>query len=328
MITRRVRRVFEVLEKSRVDAAVTFSPADIFYFTGTFASGCAIFFRNGRAALFANSMYSEIFPKAKPLAELKKIKARRLVIEPQKISHKEAARLKMFGGVGRIVPVDNFFSKIRAVKERGEIEKISQAQRISREILKNLRIREGETEIEIFQKISGAIAKRSDGASFSPIVAFGRNSSRPHHIPTNRKFKRGDIALLDIGVKISGYCADLTRIKGLFNIRKPLIGAYKAVVEARNRALAEIKEGTRIGMADEIIREFLEKKGFGGNILHSSGHGVGIEIHEWPPISGGVREEFRAGMVFALEPGLYFRGIGGVRIEDVFMVESGGVRRL
>ncbi|MCD6412774.1 MAG: aminopeptidase P family protein [Elusimicrobia bacterium] len=323
MIARRCRRVFEFLEKQRVEAALTVSESDIFYFTGTRVSSCALLFQNGRTIVFANPMFEEIFPGAKPLRELAKIRTRSLVVEPQKISYEKLKWIESFDGIKKIVPAGNFFSRIRAIKDREEIGKIARAQEISKKILKNVRIEKGQTEELVLRKILTSIAKASEGVSFEPIVAFGKNTSRPHHTATLEKYRKGDIALIDMGVKFKGYCSDLTRIKGLFNIKNPLQSAYKAVMEARNHALGEIREGVRIGKADEVIREFLEKRGFGGNILHSSGHGIGIDVHEWPPISRGVKEQFRKGMVFALEPGIYFRGVGGVRIEDVFVIDGG-----
>ncbi|MCD6310888.1 MAG: M24 family metallopeptidase, partial [Elusimicrobia bacterium] len=186
---------------------------------------------------------------------------------------------------------------------------------------------------ELSSFISAEAHRLADGPSFEPIAAFGAGSAYPHRAPSDRKYSRGDTALIDMGVIYKNYHADLTRMSGLFNIKtlsgggkpRPYAGlgrAYAAVKKSRELVLPHIVPGAVIGSIAKMVKEHLAEQGFEKNTLHSAGHGIGLEVHEWPAISCGVKEKFEKGMVFTLEPGLYFKGIGGVRVEDVYVLED------
>ena len=178
----------------------------------------------------------------------------------------------------------------------------------------------GMREKEAASLLSARAFKKAGGEAFSPIVAFGRQTFYPHHVPGAARYRRGNTVLLDLGVKLNGYCADLTRIKGLFNIDSRLKKAYGAVEKARRLAIDLIKPGVRIGTVDRKIKDFFHREGYGGCVLHSLGHGIGLDVHEWPSITKSEKARFERGMVFTLEPGLYLRGIGGVRKEDIYVL--------
>jgi len=315
----RIRRLFVKLAENRILSAATVDSSDIFYFTGLRVSGCLLLFRKNRVILFVNSLFPLREKWIKPYSELKNHQLNKVAFEPGKISYAGVEKLEKDLKI-RLQPVEKLFSRIRAVKEKSEIEKITQAQAVAKRMVSRIKLKSGITEKDVFSEISKMTFDLADGPAYPPIVAFGKNASFPHHMAGKKKYRPSETVLIDAGVKLSGYCSDLTRMRGLFTIKNRLKKAFRAVEKAREIALGKIAPGVRIGSIDEAVRDFLAKEGFEKNILHSTGHGIGIDVHEWPPISKGVNERFEKGMVFTLEPGLYFEGLGGVRLEDVYVL--------
>ena len=169
--------------------------------------------------------------------------------------------------------------------------------------------------------------------SFDPIVAIGPNAAKPHARPTRRKLKKGDLLLLDAGVKYRRYCSDRTRtvraVKGFdfgtiqgFESRK-IQRAYDTVLKAHDLAIAKARSGMEARQIDALAREVIEKAGYGKYFVHSTGHGVGLDIHEMPYISARSRTRIEDGMVFTVEPGIYLPGEFGIRIEDTVVMRDG-----
>jgi len=169
--------------------------------------------------------------------------------------------------------------------------------------------------------------------SFDPIVAIGPNAAKPHAHPTGRKLRKGDLLLLDAGVKVERYCSDRTRtvravpgfefgtIQG-FTSRK-LQKAYDTVLKAHDRAIDRARSGMKAREVDALAREVIEKAGFGKYFVHSTGHGVGLDIHEMPYISARSKTRIKDGMVYTVEPGIYIPGEFGIRIEDTVVMQRG-----
>ncbi len=268
-----------------------------------------------------NSLFPLRAKWIKPYSELKKQPLGKVAFEPGKIPYEVVVKLRKDFKIP-LQPVENLFSRVRAVKEKQEIEKVARAQAVAKRMVSRIKLESGMTEKDVFSVISKAAFDVADGPAFPPVVAFGKNAFFPHHPAGKKKYSSGEAVLIDAGVKLGGYCSDLTRMRGLFTIKNRLKKAYRAVENARKIALGQIVPGVRIGSIDEAVRDFLAREGFEKNILHSTGHGIGIDVHEWPPISKDVKEKFEKGMVFTLEPGLYFEGLGGVRLEDVYVLEE------
>jgi Xaa-Pro aminopeptidase len=169
--------------------------------------------------------------------------------------------------------------------------------------------------------------------SFDPIVAIGPNAAKPHARPTDRKLKKGDLLLLDAGVKYRRYCSDRTRtvraVKGfdfgtLQGFRsKKMQKVYDTVLRAHDRAIDKARSGMRAREIDALAREVIEKAGFGPYFVHSTGHGVGLDIHEMPYIARRSKTRIEDGMVFTIEPGIYLPGEFGIRIEDTVVMDRG-----
>ncbi len=169
--------------------------------------------------------------------------------------------------------------------------------------------------------------------SFEPILAIAKNAAKPHALPTKAKLKKGDLVLLDAGVKYKRYCSDRTRTAYFdgaleFNYKqkfssKKIQKAYDTVLKAHDVAIAKARSGMKAKKIDALARDVIEKAGFGKYFVHSTGHGVGLDIHEMPYISSRSDTIIEDGMVFTIEPGIYIEGEFGIRIEDMVVMDSG-----
>ncbi|MEX2029289.1 MAG: M24 family metallopeptidase [Candidatus Paceibacterota bacterium] len=228
--------------------------------------------------------------------------------------------------------------EIRAVKNKKELANIIKAQRISERVLQYTVVKlkthvtagqAGITEIEIADFIKKSLAKHGAPVlPFEPIVAFGKNTANIHHEPNKTKLKKGDIIMLDFGCAVNHYCSDMTRtfFWGEPSARQKRV--YSAVLEAQNRAINKIKKGERRAkIIDKTARDFLAKK-FKNNFKHGLGHGVGTVIHEWPNFKPKSGDVLPIGCVMTIEPGIYIKGFGGVRIEDMVLITRNGCKNL
>jgi len=232
--------------------------------------------------------------------------------------------------------------EIRAVKSKKELANIIKAQRIAEKVLKDVlgklkshaKARQaGITEIEIANFIKKSFVKYGIFVlSFTPIVSFGKNTSNIHHQPSKNKLKKGDIIMLDFGCTVNHYCSDMTRTyfwgekDKKTSVKQKKI--YESVLKAQEIALNKIEKGERRAKAiDKVARNFLNKK-YKNKFSHGLGHGVGTVIHEWPNFKPTSEDIIPVGCVMTVEPGLYFKGFGGVRIEDMVLITKNGYKNL
>jgi Xaa-Pro aminopeptidase len=221
---------------------------------------------------------------------------------------------------------------IRAIKNSEEISNIKEAQAISEYVLLEAvkKLKTGVTEIEIAEFIISLYVKKGIKAlAFDPIVAFGKGSADIHHVPGKNKLKKGDIVMFDIGATFNGYCSDMSRTYFFGEPNDKQKKMYSAVLEAQEKVLDAIKKGERnCGKLDAVARKFLNKKFGKGSFPHGLGHGVGTVIHEWPSFRPESKDILLQGMVMTVEPGIYIKGIGGVRIEDMILIAKNGFENL
>lgn len=222
--------------------------------------------------------------------------------------------------------------EIRAIKTKKELDSIIKAQRISERVLSDVlnQLRIGITEIEIANFIKKTFIKyKAPILSFPPIVAFGKNTANIHHIPGKSKLKKGDFVMFDFGCTVNHYCSDMTRTYIYGHPSKRQEKVYEAVLKAQMIAIDKISKGEkRAGIIDKLARGFLNKKFSPKNFNHGLGHGVGTVIHEWPNFKPGSADILPVGCVMTVEPGLYFKGFGGVRIEDMVLISKNGCKNL
>ncbi len=190
------------------------------------------------------------------------------------------------------------------------------------------KIKVGVTEKEIAREIDKFIKNKNARLAFPTIVAFGKNGFEIHHKPANKKLTaKSQFVLFDFGAKVNGYCADMSRtvVSGKATNKQREI--YKTVLTAQEMAIAAIKPNCKAYGIDRIARDYIYKKGF-DPIPHSLGHGVGKKVHENPKMGPTSADILREGDIFTIEPGIYIKNFGGVRIEDVLILQKGGAKLL
>ncbi|HEX5473254.1 MAG TPA: Xaa-Pro peptidase family protein [Vicinamibacterales bacterium] len=234
-----------------------------------------------------------------------------------------------------LVPTERVVEALRVIKDADEIAALQEAgRRLSRIACRvHELVRPGRREQDIAWEID--VALRDAGFSrpaFDTIVASGPNSALPHARPTARALEAGDAVVLDFGGVYNGYCVDLTRTVQLGAPSTALRHLYEAVAAAQEAAIQAVRPGVRASAIDAAAREALASRGLGKAFGHGTGHGLGLEVHEEPRISHAVPglrdDEIAPGMVFTIEPGAYVPGLGGVRIEDDFLVTEDGCEPL
>ena len=229
----------------------------------------------------------------------------------------------------RLVPVDGLVESLRAIKEPAEIGLIARAAAITdaaMEYIENI-IDIGMTEKKIAWEIEKYIREKTDGAvPFDIIVASGPNSALPHAKPSSRPIQSGEPIIIDIGSRIGGYSSDLSRTIYLGNPDENFTKIYDTVLNAQMAAIGGIEEEMTGNEADKKSRMIIEQAGYGEAFGHSLGHGIGLAPHESPRLGPNSGDKLVSGMVFTIEPGIYFPDWGGVRIEDMAVMEGGKAR--
>jgi len=231
----------------------------------------------------------------------------------------------------RLVPVTGLVEEMREVKDTHEIRASETSARMISSVLDEVIpwLKPGLTEKEVARRIEDlAMEKGADRLAFPSIVASGPNSALPHAVPTGRKLRKGEPIILDVGVRLNGYCSDMTRTVFLGNPRAAFKDIYKTVREAQRRALEKIGVGVASDVPDAAAREFIRHAGFGDYFGHGLGHGVGLATHEGPRLAPRKPVTLKKGMIVTVEPGIYVPGKGGVRLEEMVVLEREGPRIL
>ena len=231
-----------------------------------------------------------------------------------------------------MVPVKDLVDKLRITKDTAEMADLQAAIDVLDDCFMHLakhELRVGRTEKEIALAVEQYLQSRGATTSFPSIVASGPNSSMPHAVPTDRPLQEGEPITIDIGAMVNGYCSDMTRTVCIGTPSEKLREIHALVLQAQETAEQNIKNGMTGKDADALARDYLAEMGYGESFTHGLGHGIGLEVHEPPSLSiRGSETKLEAGMVFSVEPGIYLPGWGGVRIEDLVVMEGESVRVL
>lgn len=231
--------------------------------------------------------------------------------------------------INSLQETEQVIEKQRMIKDEEEIEKISKACEITDACFKHLLsfIKVGKTEKEIANEIEKYfIENGADGVSFETIVASGTNSSKPHAIPTDKKIDVGDPITIDMGCKYKGYCSDMTRTIFMGYIPEDIKEIYNLVLKNQTQVEKELKDGANIKMISKIVENDFKLHGY--DLVHSLGHGVGLDIHEYPYINSKNDNSLKERMIITNEPGIYIPGKFGVRIEDTVLITKAGAMNL
>lgn len=218
-----------------------------------------------------------------------------------------------------------------AAKTPGEVERIRRAQQLTEQVFESVLgvIRTGVTEREIAAQIVYRHLKGgAESMSFEPIVASGPNGALPHARPTDREIQTGDLVVVDIGCYLEGYASDMTRTIAVGDPGSEARKVYETVLKAQYAALSVARGGISAAELDGAARNVITDAGYGEYFPHSLGHGVGLQVHEWPRVAQSVDYPLPVGAAITIEPGIYVPGKYGVRIEDIVVLQEDGCRNL
>lgn len=335
---------------ARCDALLITGIENIRYISGfTGSSGVLLITGNG-GIFFTDSRYTEqaskeVEAKVEVKVEVKEYRKRvpelaaaiieaglkRVGFEDSNLTCQAYRELeKELKGV-KLVPLKDKLGSLRSVKSKEELRLISRAANIAYKAFEKLvpSVRPGMREDDLSVELEYLIRKGgAEGLSFDVIVASGSRSALPHGRPSNKLIKKGDPVVIDFGARYRGYHSDETVTIFAGKVSERLAGIYQTVKDAHDRAIDAVRPGVRLIDIDRAAREFIDKAGYGKYFGHGTGHGVGLNVHEWPSISPNSKGVAEEGMVFTIEPGIYIPDIGGVRVEDMVVVTKDECRVL
>ncbi len=222
-------------------------------------------------------------------------------------------------------PCGTAINTVRETKDATEIEYIIKAQAATDGAFADICkfIKAGMSEIDIAVELEYRLAKNGGiGLAFDTIIASGTNSSKPHAHPTNKLIEMGDPVTMDFGARYHGYCSDMTRTVFVGEPTAEMSKIYNTVLQAQQNAISNAYTGMTGGELDALAREVIVANGYGEYFTHSTGHSLGIDIHESPRASKGVADKLSANMIVTVEPGIYVPNVGGVRIEDMILFQQ------
>jgi Xaa-Pro aminopeptidase len=344
-MNKRVERLREALVEKNLDGMFISQPDNRFYLSGFDGSAGYLLITQKENLLATDFRYLEQVKMQAPNYTLFRITGgvyewfpklsgdtgiKKLGFESGDITHamyrQLTEALMKAGSSIQLIPVEGLVESLRTVKDTDEIELIKKAVDITDRAFEYIdsTIRPGMTELEVawqlerFQRENG-----SESMPFEIIVASGPNSALPHAKPTEKKIKNGEPIVIDMGARVGHYCSDFTRTLCIGQPDDTYKKVYDTVLGAQLAAIALIKSGITGKEADGFARTVIEEAGYGDEFGHSLGHGTGLAAHENPRVGPNSNDILSDGMVFSVEPGIYIPGWGGVRIEDLAVIENG-----
>lgn len=311
------------------------NPANVYYLSDFTGEG-NLFISDEKQYVLTDSRYTEQAEKESPGFEVVSVpidqlqdllpRLHRIGFESHHLSYQGYLKWQSILG-DNLVAQPSLVEKLRAVKDTGEIEKIRQAVRIGDAVFDEIlpQIYPGVTELALAIEIDHLLRiKGCEKESFDTIAVSGARSSLPHGIPTDKQLEVGELLTLDFGGFYQRYAGDMTRTVAVAKSCSRIRNIYSRVLEAQMEAVAAVAPGVACSEIDGVARGILKKHNLDEYFAHSTGHGVGLDIHEQPTVSRQSDTVLTENMVITIEPGVYIRGWGGVRIEDVVLVKSSG----
>lgn len=337
------KRVQELLKKLSIDAILISNGNNMRYVSGFAGETGYLYISEKRHAVVTDFRYTiqaEIEAEGYEVITignggyeealnniLKEEKIGRLGFEAEDMLYADYSSLKGKLLVDELVPIGNEITAMRRIKTAKELEMIKKAEAIGDQVFVEILdyLQPGMTEIEVAARIEYLLKlKGAQGISFNAIVASGINSSMPHAVPSHKKIEKGDFLTMDFGCIYEGYCSDMTRTIVIGKASQKQKEVYETVLKAQLAALDFIKAGLKGKEVDKVARDIIYQAGYEGCFGHGLGHSVGLFIHENPRLSMLEEDILEEGMVETVEPGIYIKGFGGVRIEDLVVVTKEG----
>jgi Xaa-Pro aminopeptidase len=339
---RRQKELREELDRRKVDALLVTHLPNVRYLCG-FSGSSGVLLASGRPVFFTDGRYAEqaaaevegarvSIGKGHPLAAAAavcvKSGLKRVGIESEHLTVAQLGALEKALGKGvKVIPLAGAVEELRALKDADEIQSLRNAVELSSRLFRPLlrSMRSGVAESAIAAKLE-SMARRvgAEAMSFPTIVASAERSALPHGVASAAKLPSAGFVVLDYGIVLDGYCSDMTRTVHLGKAPVEARSLYVAVLDAQLAAISAVRPGATAGEVDKAARQELRRAKLDRFFTHSTGHGVGLEIHELPRLAARNDAILRPGMVITVEPGVYLPGKCGVRIEDMLLVTERG----
>jgi Xaa-Pro aminopeptidase len=340
----RINRLRLSFSSLQADAFLVTHLPNIQYLCGFTGSAAVLLVEGSRSTLFTDSRYTFQAREEVTLARIRiakhgllqaasvALRKRRgrlqVAYSPNQVTVAQKGTLQaLAGNKVRWVRGGDAIERLRAVKDQSELEVMRQAAVLISEVFAGVlpKIRIGLTELQVAAEIEYGIKERGGSRpSFETLVASGARSAWAHARPTAKQLRKNELVVLDHGAILRGYCSDLTRTVFLGKATAKIRGLYQAVLEAQEAAKSAVRPGVTASEVDAAARQRLKRHGLAEYFTHSTGHGLGIEVHEMPRLGRGEKTMLEEGMVVTIEPGVYIEGLGGIRIEDDVVVTSRG----
>jgi len=325
----------------QVESLLVTHPADWYYLTGfTGESGALVVTGRGTTLITDGRFVGQAKAETTGVAVVQQkgslldsageflagSKAKSVGFEATQLSVSQYGALrKAAGRACKWKPAGGLVASLRMYKDAQELAVMRRAAILAGRVMEEAipLLKSGVREFEVAAEIEYQMRKRgASGTAFETIVAFGERAALPHARPTAKRLKKNEFVVLDLGVILAHYCSDITRTFYYGKAPERVRQLYKAVQDAQVAAIAAVKNGALCGDVDAAARQVLEQQGLGKYFVHSTGHGLGLEVHEGPRIARGQKKRLEAGNVVTIEPGIYIEGVGGIRIEDDVAVHA------
>lgn len=342
---KRIEKVREYLAKEQLDGIWVSNSKNLRYLANFTGSAGEIIITADKAYFITDFRYTEqagqqakgfeiVIHKGDLYQSLADIMTKdgikKLAIEADELS------LSLYRKVADIFPAElietqNVIENIRLIKDEAELEILKEACKITDEAFDHILtfIKPGVSEIAVANELEHFLkGKGAEGMSFDTIVASGVRSAMPHGVASEKLIEQGDMVTLDFGCYYKGYSSDITRTIAVGEVDPKLKEIYQIVLDAHLKVIAEAKAGMTGKEIDAIARDYITEKGYGEYFGHSTGHGLGLDVHEQPTVSVRGENVILENMVITDEPGIYIAGLGGVRIEDDLIIHKDGVESI
>jgi Xaa-Pro aminopeptidase len=341
----RIKQTQQSLQRHRLDALLVTHMPNVRYLCGFTGSSGALVVAPRGAVLHTDGRYTvqaeqevhgarvRIAKGSPAVAAVRTIGSRRGMVgfEADHVTVGQRNQLAKAAPRARLKSLSGLIERARMFKQPEEVQQLKAAVMLASGLFEVLLhgIKSGVAESHVAAELE-YVARRSgaQGMSFDTIVASGPRSAMPHGVASEQPIASSGFVVLDYGVILAGYCSDMTRTVHVGSPGRKQKDLYQAVLEAQLAAIDVVRPGVQASKVDQAARKVLRKAGFDSYFTHSTGHGVGLEIHEPPRLGKGQTELLQPGMVITIEPGAYVPGLGGVRIEDMVLVTETGCQVL
>lgn len=331
----RLNKLFELVNRLNVEGIIVTSYPNIFYFSKFTSEDCILYVNKSDAYLITDSRYTlqakkqakgykVIIREGMYALELKKLINGGRVLFEENISY---SRYSSFSNAINASFIPTNIDYLRMIKDQEEIKAIKKATNIASKCYKHILnfVKPGMKEKTISNEMIRYMKELgASKESFDFIVASGKRGALPHGVASEKKIKEGEFVTLDYGCVYKGYCSDITRSFMVGEASNEMKKIYNIVKKAQELAVKSVKSGVRASEVDKVARDYITSKGYGKYFSHSTGHGVGIEVHDPIAISKNSDLVLEENMVITIEPGIYIPSLGGIRIEDDVLVTKSG----